>query len=429
MNGFMILGEFYFSQMLGLPVYNAAEKKVGKLLDMVVKWDNVSPLVYGIKIAGGAKEIVPVTSIDRIDKKGIWLDGSYPESAVALDEDHLYISRWLLDKQIIDLSGSRLVRVNDITLSWVKHDEQPQIILRAVDIGVRGLFRRLGLESLAKRWENKFVGWQYIKPIESRTSNLQLNRDEKLSKLHPADIADLLEQMDYKHRADILDSLDDRTAIEALAEADLDTQVEIIAQMDAQRASDLLEEMPPDEAADILGEMPEEKSQELLQLMDSDDAEDVRELMQYAEDTAGALMTSEFVGLSLHLTAEQAINRIRELAPRAETVYYVYVVDEEERLQGVLSLRELIVSAPDTKLEQIMHTKLVSVKADEDEDTVADLFNKYGLLALPVTDESNCILGIITVDDVLEILLPEKSKTDPYSWFSFARRVTKGGRR
>jgi len=430
MSEFTYLGEFYFSQLLSLPVFDASGKKVGQVRDMVVTWDSVSPKVAGIKIVRHSQDVVPVSSIDQIDSKGLHLNSAFPSgNVIPLSADQLYISRWLLDKQIIDLSGSKLVRVNDITLSWVEHDGEKQLILRAVDIGVRGLFRRLGLESFATRWENKFVGWQYIKPLENRTSSLQLNLNEKLSQLHPADIADILEQIDYKHRADIMETLGNRRVIEALSEVDLDTQVEIIGQMDAERASDILEEMPPDEAADILGEMPEEKSQGLLQLMASDDAAEVRDLMQYEDDTAGALMTTEFVSLSSHLSAEQAIGRIRELAPRAETVYYVYVTDEIDRLLGVLSLRELIVAAPDTPLANIMHTNIVSVQPDEDHDSIADIFNKYGLLALPVTDAQNQILGIITVDDVLEILLPEKSKSDPYSWFSFARRVATGRKR
>ncbi|HWJ02409.1 MAG TPA: CBS domain-containing protein, partial [Verrucomicrobiae bacterium] len=157
------------------------------------------------------------------------------------------------------------------------------------------------------------------------------------------------------------------------------------------------------------------KSQELLSLMESDDADDVRELMKYAEGTAGSLMTTEYIGLSTWLTAEQAINKLRELAPTAETIYYLFVVDDEESLMGVLSLRELIIAAPDTPLSQLMRTNIIKVNPYDDLERVAELVNKYGLLALPVADANNTLLGIITVDDILEILIPERGRLDVHS--------------
>ncbi|HEY8875865.1 MAG TPA: CBS domain-containing protein [Desulfosporosinus sp.] len=342
--------------------------------------------------------------------------------------DETFIGKWLLDKQIIDLEGSRLVRVNDISLSWVSHEDHQFMVLVAVDIGVRGLFRRLGVEFLLSRIENKFVGCQYIKPIESRTSSLQLTREkEQLRQLHPADIADIIEEMDYKQRANFLDVLDSQQAIDALTEMELDTQVEMINQMDEDRASDILEEMPADQAADILGELSSAKSEELLRLMESDDAEDVRELMQYEEDTAGSLMTTEYVGLPFWLTAEQAIVEIRRLAPEAETIYYLYVVDEQEILEGVLSLRELIIASPETPLKDLMHSKIVKISPYDDHERVTDIIHKYGLLAVPVVNDRDQVLGIITVDDVLELLMPERPHVESHTNLIARRRQAKGG--
>ena len=266
------------------------------------------------------------------------------------------------------------------------------------------------------------LGWQYIKPLESWNSNLQLNHEkQQVSELHPADIADLLEDMDYKRRANFIDNLDDQQAIDALTEMDLDSQVEIIEQMDEQRASDLLEEMAPDEAADILVELTAEKSEGLLKLMEVDDAEEVRELMQYEDDTAGALMTTEFIAFSAELTTEQVINQLRILAPEAETIYYLYVIDQGEHLQGVLSLRELIVAAPSATLQDLMHTKLLQC--------ILKMIIK-GLLRSSInTDYWLCQLlmnrvlfsGIVTVDDILEILIPDRNKLDTYSWFALSK--------
>lgn len=421
---FKFLGEFYFSKLLGKSIYDKSGRNVGKIRDMAVRWDGAYPQIVGIKYARKMHQLIPIDQIESCSYKEVRLKENFEiEKNVTLHDTDIFISKWLLDKQIIDLKGSKIVRVNDITLSWVTQSGYQRMILVAVDIGVRGLFRRLGLEFLFKTYKENLLGWQYIKPLESWNSSLQLNHEKKqLSELHPADMADLMEEMDYKRRANFINNLDDQQAGDALAEMDLESQVEIIEQMDEQRASDILEEMAPDEAADILVELTAEKSEGLLKLMESDDAEDVRELMQYEDDTAGALMTTEYIAFSAEITTEEAINQLRKLAPEAETIYYLYVIDQEEHLQGVLSLRELIVAAPEAILRNLMHTKLLTVKPKDDHQRVAEVINKYGLLAVPVVDEDDIILGIVTVDDVLDILIPERSKLDTYSWFALSRR-------
>lgn len=428
MHEFKFLGEFYFSRLLGNTIYDKSGHKVGKIRDMAVRWDGAYPQIVGIKYARKMQELIPIDQIESCSYNEVRLKEDFKiENNIILHDTDIYISKWLLDKQIIDLKGSKIVRVNDITLSWVTQGSHQRMILVAVDIGVRGLFRRLGLEFLFKNYKHNLLGWQYIKPLESWNSNLQLNHEKKqLSELHPADMADLIEEMDYKRRANFIDNLDDQQAIDALAEMDLESQVEIIEQMDEQRASDILEEMAPDEAADILVELTAEKSEGLLNLMEVDDADEVRELMQYEEDTAGALMTTEYIAFSAEITAEETINQLRKLAPEAETIYYLYVIDQEEHLQGVLSLRELIVASPQTMLRDLMHRKLITIKPDDDHQRVAEVINKYGLLAVPVVDEEQVILGIVTVDDVLDILIPERSKLDAYSWFALSRRGGSG---
>lgn len=429
MDDLKVLGQFYFSQLLNKPIRDANGRRIGRLQDMAIRWDSVSPHVTGIKYAKGIHALIPIDCVSSWDEGGLRLNIVFNSlETCPLQEDETFIGKWLLDKQIIDLEGSRLVRVNDISMSWVSHEEHQYIILVAVDIGARGLFRRLGVEFILSKLENKFVGCQYIKPLENRTSSLQLTREkEQLRQLHPADIADIIENMDYKQRANFLDALDAQQAIDALVEMELDAQVEMISQMDEGRASDILEEMPPDEAADILGELSIEKSEEILRLMESDDAEDVRELMQYEEDTAGSLMTTEYIGLPFWLTAEQSINELRRLAPEAETIYYLFVVDEQETLEGVLSLRELIIASPETPLKDLMHKKIVKISPYDDHEKVAEIIHKYGLLAVPVVNEQNQILGIITVDDVLELLMPDRSRVELHSSLIARRRQVKGG--
>ncbi|OLN33985.1 magnesium transporter [Desulfosporosinus metallidurans] len=429
MNELKVLGEFYFSQLANKPIWDDKGRRIGRLLDMAMRWDSVSPRVTGIRYAKGISSLIPFEWVASWDKDGLRLNTTFnPQKTYPLHDDETFIGKWLLDKQIIDLEGSKLVRVNDISLSWVSHEDHQYLVLVAVDIGVRGLFRRLGVEFLLSRIANNFVGCQYIKPLENRTSALQLTQEkEQLRQLHPADIADIIETMDYKQRANFLEALDSQQAIDALTEMELEAQVEMIIQMDEGRASDILEEMPPDEAADILSELSLEKSEELLRLMESDDAEDVRELMQYEEDTAGSLMTTEYIGLPFWLTAEQAINELRRLAPEAETIYYLYVVDEQEILEGVLSLRELIIASPETPLKEIMHTKIVKISPYEDHEKVADIIHKYGLLAVPVVNDQDQILGIITVDDVLELFMSERPRGEIFSSLITRRHQLKGG--
>ncbi|MBM7868522.1 CBS domain-containing protein [Heliobacterium gestii] len=424
MSAITVLGEFYFSQVLGKPIYDIRGKRVGRVRDLTIQWNGQLPQVTGIKFNKESQVLIPTTLLSQWDAKGLYLTCECTAAVtVQLRPDEIYIGKWLLDKQIIDLKGSRLVRVNDITLSWVSRGTEKRILLMAVDIGFRGLMRRLGMERIVQNVDNRLLGWQYINPLENRNSSLHLNQEKQLlSQLHPADIADILEELDYHKRAHLMGRLDSEQAVEALREMELDTQVEIINRMDAQQASDILEEMAPDDAADILAELPEEKSRGLLDLMETEGAQDVQELMEYAEGTAGSLMTTEYIELPLSITADEAIRRLRELARTAETIYYLYVTDEQEILQGVFSLRELILAEPSSILCDVMNRGVVAVNHDDDRVTVAETINKYGLLALPVVDESRKMLGIITVDDVLDELMAERGRASLFSLFTVRRR-------
>lgn len=422
------INEIYFSQLLGKRIYDNAGKQVGKVKDCVVLWDGDMPRVTGIRHTDDMDKLIPAEIVSKWNEAGIKLLQPIDQIALAgIRHQELYVGKWLLDKQVIDLKGYKLVRVNDILLSCYEQAGQQHLSLIAADVGIKGLLRRIGLDFLVKRLENHYILWQSITPLEQRTGSLKLNRDkDHFSKLHPADIADLVEEMDYNSRAAFFNSLNAEQAADTLAEMELDTQVEIITQLNGEQASDLLEEMPPDAVADILGEMSKEKSAELLQLMEAEDAEEVKELMQYDEDTAGGLMTTEYIALPVALSAEQTINRLRKLAPAAETIYYLYVTDVSEKLLGVLSLRELIIANPDATLDNLMHTHVISVHCDDSHRKVAETIHKYGLLAVPVTDENGVLLGIVTVDDVLDWLMPERTLPDSRSIYLNKCAVIRG---
>ena len=422
-----VLGEFFFSQIQGKPIYDHQGRQVGKLRDLAIRWEGDTPRVTGIKYARGIQKHIPVEQLARINADRISLLHELDEATlVPLQPDEIYMGKWLMDKQIIDLKGSKVVRVNDIKLFWLQSRDQQHLVLNAVDIGWRGLARRLGVEFLFRRLENHLVWWEFIQHPEDKTGSLRLREEKQhLDQLHPADLAEIIEDLDYKKRADFIEDLDVEVAAEAFAEMEVDTQIEILEHMDSQQASDLLEEMPPDEAADLLAELPEEKSVELLNLMEPEEAQEVRELMDYEEGTAGALMTPEYIALSPEITAAEAIRQLRTLAAEAETIYYLYIVKEDETLIGALSLRQLIIAEPDTKLEDLMQTRILSVSPQDSDREVAEIVNKYNLLAIPVVDDDLKMLGIITVDDVLEMLVPDRGSLETFASIFVSKRTMK----
>jgi len=428
MNEVKIPGELFISAFLGKKIYDAEGKKVGTIRDLAVLWDGNYPRVTGIKYAKGSQKIISISEINKLDKKGLILKNKFDKTKnTDIREDELLVKKWLLDKQIVDIKGFKLVRVNDIQLSWLKRKDSYEIMLTAVDVGVRGLLRRVfGYEPKTERLALSLVGWQYLEPIRARTANLKLSEaTDKFSRLHPADIAEIIEELDHYERSDFISTLDAQTAAEALGEVDLDTQVNIIERLDSERASRILVEMAPDEAADLLGELAQEKSDELLKLMEPEEAEDVRELMEYPEDTAGALMTTEFIALTLNMTAQEAIDKIRETAHAAEMIYYLYILDENKKLLGVLSLRELIMAQPSTPLPEIMKDRIITVISSDTHRDVLDTIVKYDLIAVPVADEKGRMLGIITVDDVLNTIVPDRKSLESFSYYMMRKAFSR----
>ncbi|HLV81446.1 MAG TPA: CBS domain-containing protein, partial [Chthonomonadaceae bacterium] len=290
------------------------------------------------------------------------------------------------------------------------------------DASLRATLRRLGslsrpVEAAARLLHRplraNLIAWDDVQTLEPGSAGgrirLKVSHD-KIARLHPADIADIVEQLSPQQGAEVIEALDTETAADAMAEAEPEVQVQIMQQLDDETATDILEEMEPDEAADLLDDLPDVRSDELLEQMEPEEAEDVKELMAYDEDTAGGLMTTEFVAIKANLTCEETINRLRELAPKAETIYYVYVVDEEDRLVGVLSLRDLVIAPPETHISDIMVQNVIHVYVEDHADEVAQTIGRYNLLAVPVVGADERLLGIITVDDTMERLLPPEPR-------------------
>lgn len=408
----------FLSDFINAEVVDVRQHRVGRVRDLIVLMSDPFPRVTGVVLKRGRRvPSIDWTVVRSWDNKELSLKVEEAQLQPHTRTDaEIWLSRQLLDKQIVDMDGRRVVRVNDLQLAQV--DGSMRLV--GVDIGGRGLMRRVGLEGLGRwvassvglDWPHKLISWEAVDPVKTDMSSIRLRiAHTKLAKLHPADIAAIVHELGPEDRHAVFAALTDEKAAETLEEIqEPQMQASILERLDVERASDILEAMSPDEAADLLADLPQERAQLLLQKMEEDEAEDVEELLAYREDTAGGLMTTEYVAVQHTLTAARAIDRLRELEPNAESVYYVYVVDEEEHLLGVLSLRDLIVAKPNTPIRDFMIERVISVGLDARPREIAEVIAKYNLLAVPVVDERNRIQGIVTVDDVMERVMPARAK-------------------
>ncbi len=402
----------YLSEIQHRRVIEPNGNEVGTLKDLAVVPQGQFPAIQWAILATGAGERVLRWS-DLAQEIGHLRLRARLDSLqdAALPPEALRLARDLLDKQVVDTHGAKIVRVNDLQLS----DVDGQLRLVGADVGLRGLLRRVGAEPLAERvvriagrkLPRGIIPWHLVEPLDAPEANVRVTVPRtKLALLHPADIADIVEEMAADERRAVFEQLDVETAAEALQEVEPEMQAAIISDLTEERAADILEEMAPDEAADLLQDLSEERREELVDLMEKEEAEDVEELLTYPEDSAGGIMTTDVVSLAAEQTAAQAIERLRALKPDPELAYYLYVVDAEGRLEGVVSLRDLVVAKPDERLAQVMNPHVLKVEATTPKEEVASLIAKYDLLALPVVDARRRLIGTVTIDDVVELMLP-----------------------
>ena len=286
----------------------------------------------------------------------------------------------------------------------------------AADVGVAGLLRRLGLKSFGKRFvpalyervPRSMIAWDSVAPIRDvNPSQINLSvKESKLSHLHPSDLAEIISDLSAKEAAAVVAQLDDETAADAFEHLDVETQRTLIEDIGTERAADIIEEMDSDDAADLLAELDPDQQRELLAEMSDYTASELRELVRYAEDTAGGLMTTDYTWIYPHRTAEGTIRKIREIAPTSEFIYYLFVVDKEDQLLGLLSLRTLLLADPEAMIESIMETDLVTIHPNMESQDVASTIARYDLLAVPVVDDHGKMLGIVTVDDAIDAIMP-----------------------
>ena len=416
----------FFSQLQGKKIVDKEGNAVGKLTDLSLMPGEmlleISRIVYTSNILG-EKVILPLSSVSSINGD-IRLDlarDEIPPGKLSLQE--LLVTETILDRQIVDIDGLKVVRVNDVLLAQVKRS----LSLVAVDVGFKGILRRLGFSGLSHhlldRLPNQIIPWSYIDPLDPNLRSLHLKISRKtINDLHPADIADILEDLNNKDRLLILDSLGDETAAETMEEMDPEVQATMVKQMESDDVADILENMNPDDAADLLGIMPEKKASEVLNLMDEEEAKEVQELMRYSDRSAGSLMTTEYIAILGHCSVSDIFSALRRLGQEIDMIYYIYVQNDEGQILGVMSLRDLLLADPVQLASDVMKKEVLSVLPTATIEEVTNLLSKYDFLCVPVVDNDGKILGIVTFDDALDDIIPEDiRKNMPWNYHKLRR--------
>src|SRR5258705_653492 len=400
----------YLSQVLGRPIRDLEGERVATVKDVIVRLGaDDHPPVTGLVARYRRRDFfLSRWRITDFSQKGVRLNSDILDLRPFVRRDsEVLLARDVLDKQLIDVDGKRVVRVNDVQIIEAAGDWR----VTGADISLQGLWRRLAPAGfVGTRTPVEVLDWADVGYLATNASTVQLkSSSDKLSRLHPVEIARLAEALSYHHGSEVVESLDDETAAETLEEMPAERQARILGDMDQERAADIREWMSPDEAADVLGDLPEEKAEELLSRMEGEEQADVAELLPYEDDTAGGLMTTEFLTLPKDLTVGAALARLRDMAETPNMIYYIYVVDVEGswKLCGVIALRSLILADPSYPLQMVMRDEYQSAHPDDSAREAAAKIAEYNLLALPVLDDTADILRIVTVDDAMEMLLPK----------------------
>jgi magnesium transporter len=416
--------EYHFlSDLLGKRIFDESEDVIlGKAADFVVDLDSQLPEVKTV-VFRRRRSVqlwwIPWEDVHSIDTESIRLrpNGHAPQPLddYACSHSLVFLKEFLLDKQIVDVYGAKVERVND--LQFLRSDGK--MVLVHVDVGLRGLLRRIGFEDPIARFskwffdyelKHAFISWYYVEPLADR-DRLKLHVPQgRLSDLHPADLADIMEELDVHERKVLVDTLEEEVIADALEEMDPKVQVSIMRGLEPEKAADIIEEMSPDDAADLIADLPQETAQDIFEEMDDAYEEKVKGLLEHEEDEAGGLMTVQFLALPPDKTIVDALAHIKQYAQETDVIYYIYIVDTDSRLLGVTNLRELLTHEIFTPLNQIMTTRLITARLDDEAEELGELFAKYGFRAIPVVDENYRVRGVIRFKALLDILAPHLGK-------------------
>jgi magnesium transporter len=407
------------SDLLGQRVYDAESGRLGRVREVALVPQDDPTRVAALIVRTSEGDRIVGTDLLRGVNGGVHTTArraSLPQYSSG--EGMLLLERDLLDQQIIDVHGRKVVRVNDIEFAldsnWATPGQNLNLRIAFVDAGARGAVRRLlkgvvpryALAHWLERIPSRNIPWEFVNLIETdpaRRVRLKISSD-RVSRLHPADIADIIEELAPAERDAVFQTLNEEVAAQALEEIDPKLQVSIVNAMESERAADIVEEMNPDAAADLLAELPEERSEEILEEMEPAERQDVEELLEFEEDTAAGRMTTDYMALAPTARVHDAVEMLKHFDGGLESMSTIFLIGENEKLLGAVPLAKLVVSAPHIPLSELKVDPLISCSPEADEREVAEIFDKYNLLTLPVVDENGALTGVITADDVISIL-------------------------
>jgi magnesium transporter len=407
--------EFLFlTELVGLKVYDLKGRRLG-----VVKDAAIVPLIHPSRVdrylmgGGWAWLTIRHDQVRSISLDGIFLKDEQL-TPYHSDEYMLRLVRDLLDQQIIDGQGRKVVRVTDVTFNLRHGAEGDSIDIVDIDIGLRSVFRRLAQGGIPPRWIRRMqsiiaphsIPWEHCSIIEADPQRrLRLNISNKiLEQMHPADLADIVEELSPDDREAIFETIDHEVAAETLSEIEPDVQASILESLETEKAADIVEEMSPHEAADVLAELEEQTSEDILEEMEVEPKAEVEELLEYEENSAGGLMNTEFVSLPEDATVAQAMEALKAHEEILESLNTLFLVDGNDELKASVPLARLFTAAGATLLRDLAAETLIHVDVEEREDRITELFDKYNLLTLPVLDGEGKLAGVITADEVISLL-------------------------
>jgi len=417
---------FYFSQFAGRKFFDPSGETLGKISDFLIDvrgWSAESqelqrPRVLAIKVRQGKElKTFEFQNVEIRKYKGAlqFICKELKELNTENLQNCIWLKENILDKQIVDLEGIKLVRVNDIRMVMIPSGTYAL----AVDVGIEGLLRRLGVltpiskfvESFGLNLPDKLILWDDIEAVDFSNSSIKLSKaSSKLNTLHPSDLADIIEDLDKASRAYVFSTLDEEKAADVLEELEPEVQAHIVESLPVGKVADVLEKMPADEVADIMDELGIKKAEELLNEMEDESSKEVRELLEYPDKVVGSIMSTDYMTFSSDLTVEETFRALRKEKPEPSYIYSIFVVDNKDKLVSAVSLGELVISDPLLTLGQIMKRNPVTVFDDDDIDSLAEIVSKYNLLAVPVINRSQELEGVVVIEDIVEDLL-DKRKT------------------
>lgn len=411
----------FLSQIINRPIVDRDGDRIASLRDVIVHiGDESYPPVKGLVARIGRRSFfVPYSQVHGIDESAATIDTfSVDLKPFRRRDDEIILGKDVLDRQLVDVTGRRIIRVNDVELARIANT----LRVVGVDVSARALLRRLLPRGMWSHGEpRELIDWANVDFFASHVPTVKLKvSHERIARLHPRDIARLVEQLALPQGAELIEALDEEIAADTLEEIAPERQADLIEGMDQERAADILEEMGPDEAADLLADLTIEVAEEILERMELEESEDVRSLMQYPEESAGGMMTTDFVTVASGHSVSQAIDEVRHHENLPDTLTQLYVVDQSGagRLLGVISLRDLMIASPDAWVSDVMSTDIHRVSPDASIELVVRMVIEYNLLEIPVVDDAGALLGVVTVDDAAERILPEAWRDQSANVFS-----------